>query len=94
VFPLVIHPLLLPNTPEFIQGIYTMLRDKDCSRQNFIFFTDRLSTLLVEYALQHLPYAQKAVVTPVGVELNGKKLAAQVRVFSEYIAHVLCHSID
>jgi len=59
-----------------------MLRDKDCSRQNFIFFTDRLSTLLVEYALQHLPYAQKNVVTPVEVESHGKKLAAQVRVFS------------
>jgi len=60
------------------KGIYTILRDKNCSRQNFIFFIDRLSTLLVEHALQHLPYMPNIVVTPVGVKSHGKKLDARV----------------
>lgn len=43
-----------------------------------MFFVDRLSTLLVEYALQHLPYVPKTVVTPVGIEAHGKQLDAMV----------------
>jgi uridine kinase len=60
------------------QGIFTILRDRTTSRQDFIFFTDRLSTLLVEHALQHLPYLPKTVATLVGVEAHGKSLDAQV----------------
>jgi len=40
---------------------------------------DRLSTLLVENALQHFPYCAKTVITPVGVESHGQKLDAKVR---------------
>lgn len=64
------------------QGIFTILRDKKCSRQDFVFFVDRLSTLLVEYALQHLPYVPKTVVTPVGIEAPGKQLDANVKKLS------------
>ena len=53
------------------------MRDKTTSRQDFVFFTDRLSTLLVEYALSLLPHAPKTVVTPVGVEAHGQKIDAQ-----------------
>lgn len=59
------------------QGIFSILRDKATTRQDFIFFTDRLSTLLVEHALQHLPYAPKTVTTPVGVEAHGKTMNAE-----------------
>ena len=59
------------------QGIFTILRDKTTSRQDFVFFTDRLSTLLVEYALELLPHAPKTVVTPVGVESHGQRIDAQ-----------------
>ncbi|KAF5343201.1 hypothetical protein D9756_011556, partial [Leucocoprinus leucothites] len=64
-----------PNTPQ-MKGILTILRDKNRSRQDFIFFVDRLSTLLIEHALQHLPYLPSTVVTPIGVESPGKKLDA------------------
>lgn len=57
----------------------TILRDRDCGRQDFIFFVDRLSTLLVEYALQRVPYLPRIVVTPVGVEAPGKQLDAMVK---------------
>jgi len=67
---------ILPQTRQ-VQGIFTILRDKMSSRQDFIFFTDRLSTLLVEHALQHLPYLPKTVTTPVGTKAHGKSLDAQ-----------------
>ncbi|KAF9485201.1 armadillo/beta-catenin/plakoglobin [Pholiota conissans] len=67
---------ILKSTPQ-LEGIYTILRDITTSRQDFIFFTDRLSTLLVEHALQHLPFVPKTVTTPVGVEAHGTKMNAQ-----------------
>ncbi|RDB25594.1 Uridine-cytidine kinase-like 1 [Hypsizygus marmoreus] len=67
---------VLPQTPQ-LQGIYTILRSKTTSRQDFVFFVDRLSTILVEHALQYLPYAPKTVITPVGVESHGQKSDAK-----------------
>lgn len=66
-----------PQTNQ-LKGIFTILRDRTTSRQDFVFFTDRLSTLLVEYALSLLPHVPKTVVTPVGVEAHGQKLNAQM----------------
>uniref|UniRef100_A0A0W0EXS7 Uridine kinase n=1 Tax=Moniliophthora roreri TaxID=221103 RepID=A0A0W0EXS7_MONRR len=67
---------ILPSTPQ-VQGIFTILRAHNASRQDFIFFVDRLSTLLVETALQHLPFVPHSVVTPVGAKADGKKLGAK-----------------
>jgi uracil phosphoribosyltransferase len=61
------------------QGIYTVLRDKTTSRQDWIFFVDRVSTFLVEKALEHVPYRSKTVVTPTGCEAHGKELDVSVR---------------
>ena len=52
-----------------------------------MFFTDRLSTLLVEYALEHLPHAPKTVVTPVGVESHGQKIDAQASAILFYFSN-------
>ncbi|KAG6842339.1 hypothetical protein C0991_010629 [Blastosporella zonata] len=70
---------ILPQTPQLQAslGIYTVLRSEETSKLDFVFFVDRLSTLLVENALQFLPYAPKTVTTPVGVESHGTQLAAQ-----------------
>ncbi|TDL25646.1 P-loop containing nucleoside triphosphate hydrolase protein [Rickenella mellea] len=67
---------LLDQTPQ-LKGIYTILRDKTTTREDFIFFVDRLATLLVERALESLPFRPKTVVTPVGVESNGKEVDAK-----------------
>lgn len=45
-----------------------------------MFFVDRLSTLVTEFALQHLPYVPATVITPTETPYNGKTLDAQVRV--------------
>ena len=56
----------------------TIIRDITTRQQDFIFFVDRLATLLVEHALGVLPYRPKSVTTPVGVECQGKELDASV----------------
>lgn len=67
---------VLPLTPQ-LKGIFTILRCKDTSRQDFVFFVDRLSTLVTEFALQHLPYVPATVITPTETPYNGKTLDAQ-----------------
>ncbi|KAL1694551.1 uridine kinase family-domain-containing protein [Schizophyllum commune] len=67
---------VLPMTPQR-KGVFTMLRDKNCSKQDFIFYTDRLATTLAEHSMQHLPFIPHEVITPVGVLSKGKRVADQ-----------------
>ncbi len=67
---------VLRSTPQ-VQGIFTILRSADTTRQDFIFFVDRLSTFLVEYAMSLLPHAPKTVMTPVRVASHGQMLDAK-----------------
>lgn len=53
------------------KGIMTILRDADTKRGDFIFYIDRLATLIVEKALTLLPHAGKDVVTPTGNTFHG-----------------------
>jgi len=64
---------VLEQTPQ-LQGIYTILRDQTTSKADFIFFADRLSTLLMERAMVFLPFCPKTVETPVGATAVGKSL--------------------
>ena len=64
-----------------LQGILTILRDRTTSRGDFIFFVDRLSTYLIEKAVEQLPSKPKSVVTPIDEAYEGKTLAANVRTF-------------
>lgn len=50
------------------------------SNQDFIFFIDRLATLLVENALEQLPYRRKTVITPEEVESRGTVLDTAVSI--------------
>jgi uracil phosphoribosyltransferase len=61
------------------KGILTILRDHSTSREDFIFFVDRLSTFLMEKSMIFLPYHRQTVVTPIGVTASGQKLSADVR---------------
>lgn len=46
---------LLPSTPQII-GMHTIIRNKDTTRDEFIFYSKRLMRLLIEYALSFLPF--------------------------------------
>ena len=62
------------------QGIYTILRDKDTPREDFIFFVDRLSTFLAEQALALLPFRSKSVITPTEATAKGSEIDAPVSI--------------
>lgn len=53
------------------QGIMTILRDETTKRSDFIFYTDRLATLICEYALSFLPHGSKDIVTATGIPFHG-----------------------
>lgn len=43
-----------------------MIRDKNTSRGDFIFYSNRIIRLLVEEGLNHLPCVEHSVITPTG----------------------------
>ncbi|KAJ7756466.1 armadillo/beta-catenin/plakoglobin [Mycena maculata] len=67
---------ILPQTRQ-LKGIFTILRSRTSSRQDFIFFVDRLSTVIMEYALQYLPYSSRTVTTPMEAAFTGKVMSAK-----------------
>ena len=67
-----------PHPSVRTQGIYTILRDQSTSREDFIFFVDRLSTYLIEKALEFLPCKPLSVTTPVGATYNGLQFGEEV----------------
>lgn len=53
----------LPQTAQ-LEALYTIIRDKDTSRGDFLFYSDRIIRLLVEEGLNHLPVVKRTVTTP------------------------------
>ncbi|OCH86023.1 PRTase-like protein [Obba rivulosa] len=60
----------LPQTAQ-LEALYTIIRDKDTSRGDFLFYSDRIIRLLVEEGLNHLPVVPKTVETPTGATYEG-----------------------
>lgn len=60
----------LKRTPQ-LEALYTIIRDKDTNRGDFLFYSDRIIRLLVEEGLNHLPVVPKAVETPTGSHYEG-----------------------
>ncbi|KAJ0732086.1 putative transferase [Helianthus annuus] len=54
-----------------IRGMHTLIRDKDISKHDFVFYSDRLIRLVVEHGLGHLPFTEMQVVTPTGSVYSG-----------------------
>uniref|UniRef100_A0A8D0HS89 Uridine-cytidine kinase n=1 Tax=Sphenodon punctatus TaxID=8508 RepID=A0A8D0HS89_SPHPU len=70
------HPLpktlsVLKNTPQ-VRGMHTIIRNKDTSRDEFIFYSKRLMRLLIEHALSSLPFQSCTVQTPQGHDYEGR----------------------
>lgn len=49
-----------------LRGMHTILRDRNTSKSDFVFYADRINRLLVEAGLGHLPFTEKIVTTPTG----------------------------
>ncbi|KAG9018045.1 hypothetical protein FRB90_012548 [Tulasnella sp. 427] len=65
---------VVPESPQ-VKGVLTLLRDKNTNRGDFIFQTDRLATIVIEKAMELVPFRPVTVETPVGVEAQGKVIA-------------------
>ncbi|CAN6659228.1 uracil phosphoribosyltransferase [Trichomonascus vanleenenianus] len=69
--------VILPPTNQ-LRGLYSIIRDKDTSRSDFIFYSDRIIRLLVEEGLNHLPVTEHEVTTPTGALYQGVKFLGKI----------------
>ncbi|TRY98145.1 hypothetical protein DNTS_028493 [Danionella cerebrum] len=67
---------VLESTPQ-VRGMHTIIRNKETSRDEFIFYSKRLMRLLIEHALSFLPLKLVTVETPQGTVYNGKRLSGK-----------------
>ncbi|EFJ49474.1 hypothetical protein VOLCADRAFT_59311 [Volvox carteri f. nagariensis] len=58
-----------------MRGMHTILRDRETSNSDFVFYADRINRLLVEAGLGHLPFQEKIVTTPTGERYVGVEFA-------------------
>lgn len=56
-----------------IKFMHTVIRNRETKRDDFIFYTNRLMRLLIEYALSLLPFEDVKVKTTAGHEYEGKR---------------------
>ena len=68
--PLSANVLVLPNKPQ-IRGMSTILQNPMTEEIDFIFIFDRLSSLLIERALENQRFKSCTVTTPQGSQYNG-----------------------
>ncbi|XP_078440911.1 uridine/cytidine kinase UKL1, chloroplastic-like [Wolffia australiana] len=54
-----------------IRGMHTLIRDRNITTPDFVFYSDRLIRLVVEHGLGHLPFTEKQVTTPTGSLYTG-----------------------
>ncbi|KAJ1650055.1 Uridine kinase [Dispira simplex] len=69
------HPnlVVLPVTNQ-LRGLHTIIRNRHTSRHDFIFYSERLCTLVVEKGLSLLPFDHLVVTAPTGASYNGSVL--------------------
>ncbi|XP_053878073.1 uridine-cytidine kinase-like 1 isoform X3 [Malaclemys terrapin pileata] len=67
---------VLESTPQ-VRGMHTIIRNKDTTRDEFIFYSKRLMRLLIEHALSFLPLNPVTVETPQGTVYEGKRFHRQ-----------------
>ncbi|KAG1668146.1 hypothetical protein FOA52_005138 [Chlamydomonas sp. UWO 241] len=61
-----------------IRGMHTIIRDCTTSKNDFVFYADRLIRLVVEAGLGFLPFVEHTVTTPAGVKYVGVDFARKL----------------
>ena len=74
--------IVLKQTKQ-LKALYTIIRNRETKREDFIFYSDRIIRILVEEGLNFLPTKPKRIVTPtdskfVGQEFVGKICAVSI----------------
>ncbi|EMR84274.1 putative uridine kinase protein [Botrytis cinerea BcDW1] len=68
--PLSKSVLLMEQTPQF-KGMNTIIQDIGTPAEEFVFYFDRIATLLVEHAMNNIFFTEKTVETPIGNKYHG-----------------------
>jgi uracil phosphoribosyltransferase len=69
--------LLLKQTNQ-LKCLYTIVRDRNTSRGDFVFYSDRIIRLLVEEGLNQLPIEAHKIETPLGVTYDGQRFKGKI----------------
>ncbi len=69
--------ILLKQTDQ-LKALYTIIRDKNTERDEFIFYSDRIIRILVEEALNLLPVEIKKIITPTNSLFMGTKFRGKI----------------
>ncbi|KHJ41890.1 putative uracil phosphoribosyltransferase [Trichuris suis] len=56
-----------------IRGLHALIRNRNATRCEFIFYSNRLMRLLIEHSLSLLPFEECIVETPQGTRYRGKR---------------------
>ncbi|KAI4709594.1 hypothetical protein J4E89_005610 [Alternaria sp. Ai002NY15] len=75
--PLSDNAIVLQQTNQ-IKGMHTLLLNPTTSREDFIFYFDRMVALLVEKAADFLPFESHKITTPQDYTYQGLKKAAEI----------------
>jgi uracil phosphoribosyltransferase len=68
---------ILPSNNQ-IRGLLTIIRNANTSREDFIFYADRLIRLLIEQGLSYLPFKDCTVRTPTGCDYKGVEFTQKI----------------
>lgn len=68
---------VLPYTPQ-LEALFTIIRNKDTKRNEFLFYSERIIRLLIEEALNHLPTQEKVITTPTGTQFTGSEFVGKL----------------
>ncbi|KAI0019496.1 uridine kinase [Xylariomycetidae sp. FL0641] len=68
--PLSDRTIILKATPQ-LRCMHTLMQDIDTSSEDFVFYFDRLSSLVIEQALNNVHFREMTVQTPAGHNYNG-----------------------
>ncbi|VDD93543.1 unnamed protein product, partial [Enterobius vermicularis] len=61
-----------------VRGLHTFIRNQDTPRNEFIFYADRLARLLIEYAMNYMPFEDVEITTVDNKIFNGKRTTAEI----------------
>lgn len=75
--PLSTNAIVLKQTNQ-VKGMHTLLLDPTTSREDFVFYFDRMVALLIETACDFLPFAPSQVITPQKYSYLGLRKEADV----------------
>lgn len=68
---------VLPQTNQ-LRAMHTIIRDRNASRADFVFYSRRIIRLLLESGLDLLPFDKQEITTPVGETYHGLRFASKL----------------